>query len=232
MIENNETAKNQEECQNKKCPDCPEVKLKDKCGDPKCVVPPIPDKEHEELEAYKKILAVKRQPIDEIRKNAKREAKKVFDDSSSDNKITLCSAENVFKTAKMKHESDTNKEQTRVDYEIDKICDLYNKALLDASHAIPSLKKCESADDLPDYIKIIYVTEFHQKIAELTIEYQKNLKDYEKVLFDATKVWEQAQTEYCNAECAAKALKNKTDLDADLAWRKSLKTEVDTACTT
>lgn len=230
MTENIENAKNQEACQNQKCPECPVVKLKNECGVDKCGVPPIPDKEHEELEAYKKILAVKRQPIDDLRTSAKREAKKVFDDSNFENKLTRDSAQKVFETAKMKHDSGIEKEENRVDYEIDKLCDLYKKALLDASHAIPSLKNCESADDLPDYIKVVYITDFHKKIAELTIEYQKNLKDIEQALFDASKVLEQAQTEYCNAKCAAIALKNKIDLDADLAWRISLKAEVDTAC--
>ncbi|MDD1627924.1 MAG: hypothetical protein LUQ26_10720 [Methylococcaceae bacterium] len=217
MTAYNEAAINQDDCK-----ECNQVEIP---ADVK--VPPIPD---EELDAYKKIPQQKKQPIDDIRSNAHRDAEKTRADSKVDNKLTKEKARKIFETAQMIKESDTNKEKTRVEYKIKTYYDEYKKALLDASHAIPSLTDCGKSDDLPDYIKAVYITEFHKKIAVLTIEYQNKLKEIEKALFDATKTWNQAQSDFCNAECDACALEIKAKLEADFTWRTALKAEVDNAC--
>jgi hypothetical protein len=217
MSENN--ANNQDNCQSKKCPI---LKI------PVDVI--VPDNSDKELEEYNKIQRVKKQNLNDIRVIAHREAERVRANSKVDNELKRDTAKKAFETAQMIKNSKTKKEETRVEYEIKKYYDEYKKSLLDASHAIPSLKNCEKSDDLPEYIKIIYITDFHKKIAELLTGYQNNLKVVEKELFDATKAWDQAQDDFCNDECDADALEIKAKLEADFTWRTNLKAEVDTAC--
>lgn len=220
MSDYNESDKSQDVCQDKKCP---EVTLAGKLKD----IPVIPD---EDLEEYLKIKDVKKQPIDDTRKSAKREAKKTRDDSLSDLELTLNTAKKVFETAQMKQKSDTCKEETRVSYKIETLYDQYIQDLLKAGIAVPSLKKCDSYADLPDYIKAVHATKFFKEIASLKIEHQTNLNTFNNTLFEATKVWELAKIAYCNAKCDAEAKKEKADLEADLTWRTSLETEVSAAC--
>ena len=204
--------------------ECPKVDI------PKSIPGGIPDIPGEDLVAYKKIPPVKKQPIDDVRNNAHRLAEKTKSDSKSDNQLIRDTAENAFILAQKVHDSAIQKEKTRVDYEIVKLYEEYKNKLVEANHAIPGLKDCESTDELPDYIKAVYITELHQKIADQTLVHQNNLKDIEKTLFDANTTWKQAKNDFFNAQCAADAQEIKSKLDADLVWRTSLKTEVDNAC--
>lgn len=190
-------------------------------------IPQIPG---EELKEYEKIQIIKRQPIEDARKTAKRAAKKAYDDKELEVKLTLVTAQKVFETAEEKHKSDTQKEINRADEKIASYYDEYISSLITESNSIPSMKKCGSYEELPDYIRAVPATNFHKKVAELKVEYQTNINAINKTFFEATKAWDLAQETYNYDICVAKAQKEKADYEADLAWRTSLKTEVGTAC--
>jgi hypothetical protein len=214
----NQDIKNPDSSQYK---ECPKLKFPDGVN--------VPANSDKEFEDYKNIQKGKKQAIDEVKTTAYRNAKKALDDIMLTSQFVLDTAESAFNLAGKKYNSDVQGEQTRVSFEINTYYDEYNKKLQDDSNAIPCHTKNDSTKDLPDYIKAVAITEFHQKIAELTIDHQNKLKIIEKVLFDATKVWKQAKIEFDYAKCDAEAQEVKSQRDADLAWRTSLKNEVDAA---
>lgn len=216
---NNESEESSEE---QKKIECEEIKIPDEIA--------IPKLSHEEYEIYGKIQKGKKQKLDDDKQAALRTAEKTKEDTISEKELDREKARSVFNLASQQRRLDMKKEKARFIFEIQKYYDEYQQNLRNASNEIPSLKNCDDANDLPDYIKIIYITELHQKISDLKVDSLNKRNQIESTFKEACNVWNKAEIDYKNAVCEANASEQKQQRDADLAWRQSLKMEVDAAC--